>query len=210
VRPITALVARRCAAVVAVSRELAGICPFPTTDVIPAGVDLQRFQPMDRAEARRQLGLPAGERFLLFPADPKRPEKRYDRALALASATGLALRSYQHTPTEDVPLLITAADAVIVTSDREGYGLACMEALACDVPVLSTPVGIAHEVLPGVTGTLLAPFDAEAWGAHLRTLMADPDPHVDGRQAVAGHSTDAMARRTIALYREVLRRAALQ
>jgi hypothetical protein len=40
--------------------------------------------------------------------------------------------------------------------------------------------------------------------------MADPDPHVDGRQAVAGHSTDAMARRTIALYREVLRRAALQ
>ena len=99
VRPITALVARRCAAVVAVSRELAGICPFPTADVIPAGVDLLRFQPIDRAEARRQLGLPADERFLLFPADPQRPEKRYDRAAALASALGRDAALLRHTPT---------------------------------------------------------------------------------------------------------------
>ena len=55
----------------------------------------------------------------------------------------------------------------MITSEREGYGLACMEALACDVPVLSTPVGIAREVLPGVGGTLCAPFDVETWGAHL-------------------------------------------
>jgi teichuronic acid biosynthesis glycosyltransferase TuaC len=208
VRPVTALVARRCAAVVAVSRELAGICPFPTADVIPAGVDLVRFQPMDRAAARQKLGLPADERFLLFPADPQRPEKRYDRAAALASALGVTLRSYEHTPTELVPLLINAADAVVVTSEREGYGLACMEALACDVPVLSTPVGIAREVLPGVAGTLCAPFDGETWGAHVRTLLEQDDAHVAGRIAVAGHSTDVMARRTIALYREVLRRAA--
>ena len=207
VRPITALVARRCAAVVAVSRELAGICPFPTADVIPVGVDLQRFQPMDRAEARRKLGLPTGERLLLFPADPKRPEKRYDRAAALASALGVTLRSYERTPTEQVPLLINAADVVLVTSEREGYGLACMEALACDVPVLSTPVGIAREVLPGVEGTLCAPFDVDAWSAHARTLLEQKDPHVAGRVAVAGHSTDVMARRTLALYREVLRRA---
>ena len=207
VRPITALVARRCAAVVAVSRELAGICPFPTADVIPVGVDLHRFQPMDRAEARQKLGLPAGERFLLFPADPKRPEKRYERAAALASELHVTLRSYEHTPTELVPLLINAADAMVVTSEREGYGLACMEALACDVPVLSTPVGIAREVLPGVEGALCAPFDVGTWGAHVRKLFEQDDPHVAGRVAVAGHSTDVMARRMIALYREVLRRA---
>jgi teichuronic acid biosynthesis glycosyltransferase TuaC len=207
VRPITALVARRCAAVVAVSRELAGICPFPTADVIPAGVDLTRFRPMDRVEARRRLALPVDERFLLFPADPQRPEKRYDRAAALASALGVTLRSYEHTPTELVPLLINAADAVVVTSEREGYGLACMEALACDVPVLSTPVGIAREVLPGVGETLCAPFDVDTWGAHAHTLLAHKDPHVVGRVAVACHSTDVMARRSLALYREVLRRA---
>ena len=44
------------------------------------------------------------------------------------------------------------ADAVLVTSEREGFGLAALEALACDVPVLATPVGVAPEALAGVAG----------------------------------------------------------
>ena len=52
-----------------------------------------------------------------------------------------------------------------------------------------------------------APFDVDTWKAHVRMLFEQDDPHVAGRIAVADHSTDVMARRTIALYREVLRRA---
>ena len=59
-----------------------------------------------------------------------------------------------------MPLWVNAANAVVVTSDYEGFGLTCVEALACDVPVLSTPVGIAPFALAGVAGTLCAPFDA--------------------------------------------------
>jgi len=208
VRQVTAQIAARAAGVVAVSRELAALCPFPIMDVIPPGVDVQRFEPLDRAEARRQLGLPEERRFLLFPAHPERPEKRIEAAQRLADAVGLTLRTYCDTPTAEVPLWINAADAVIVTSAREGYGLACMEALACNVAVLSTPVGIAGEVLARVPGTLCAPFDLARWSAHLRTLLADADPHVPGREVAAEQSTDVMARRTLALYHEVLRRAA--
>ena len=57
-------------------------------------------------------------------------------------------------PTE-VPLWVNAANAVLVPSDREGFGLAVLEALACDVPVLATPVGIAPEVLRGRRGRVL-------------------------------------------------------
>jgi glycosyltransferase involved in cell wall biosynthesis len=209
VRPVTAFVGRRAAAVVAVSHELAGLCPVAVAEVIPPGVDLRRFQPLPRAEARRRLSLDPLRRVVLFPADPRRPEKRYDLAKALISGVpGVDLRAYDNVPTDRVPLLVNAADAVIVTSDREGYGLACMEALACDVPVLSTPVGIAREVLPGVAGTLCARFDLALWRSHLKELLADPDPHVAGRHVAARQSTDVMARRTIALYRRVLRRAA--
>lgn len=207
-RAVTRAVAQRCAAVVAVSRELAAICPFPTMDIIPAGVDTHHFQPCSRQEARARLHITASERFVLFPSDPARSEKRYDRARALVtSLPGLDLRSYHHTPPQETPLWIAAADAVLVTSDREGYGLACMEALACNVPVLSTPVGIAPEVLPRVPGTLCAPFSVSTWRQELQRILADPDPHVPGREAALEHSTDAMARRTVVLYREVLRRA---
>ena len=34
------------------------------------------------------------------------------------------------TPPSEVPLMINAANAVVVTSEREGFGLACLEALA--------------------------------------------------------------------------------
>ncbi len=56
-----------------------------------------------------------------------------------------------------VPDYVNAANAVLIPSDREGFGLAVLEALACDVPVLATPVGIAPEVLGGVAGRPLRP-----------------------------------------------------
>ena len=62
----------------------------------------------------------------------------------------------------DVPTWVNAANAVLVPSEREGFGLATLEALACDVPVLATPVGIAPLALAGVAGTLCAEFDAAA------------------------------------------------
>jgi teichuronic acid biosynthesis glycosyltransferase TuaC len=209
VRRITAAVARKADATVAVSRELAAICPFPTMDVIPMGVDLHRFEPRSRREARQQLGLPENERMILFPSDPARPEKRYDRAQALAQAVPEArLVPLANRPGSEVPLWYNAADAVVIPSEREGYGLACVETLACNVPVLSTPVGIAREVLPGVNGALYAAFDVETWAAHLRTLLQDDDPRVEGRVAVESQSSDVMATRTIALYRDVLHREA--
>src|SRR3954451_19716792 len=127
--------------------------------VLPCGVNLDRFQRIDRREARSGLGLDPGGRYLLFPADPARPVKRYDRARRLADATGAVLLAYEERAPEEVPLMINAANAVVVTSDREGFGLAPLEALACDVPVVATDEGIARLVLQGVQGTLFGRFD---------------------------------------------------
>ena len=59
-------------------------------------------------------------------------------------------------------------------SDHEGFGLAVLEALACDVPVLATPVGIHPVALDGIAGTLCAPFDLDAWSAALRARISTP------------------------------------
>ena len=52
------------------------------------------------------------------------------------------------------------------------YNLACLEALACDRPVLSTPVGIAPFALRGIAGTLCAPFDTATW-AEVDPVLVD-------------------------------------
>jgi glycosyltransferase involved in cell wall biosynthesis len=172
--------------------------------VLPCGVDMRRFEPVERAAARSRLGLDPGRRYILFPADPARAVKRHDRAVALASGfAGAELLSLRSVPPDEVPLWINASDAVLITSDNEGFGLAVLEALACNVPVLSTPVGIAPLVLDGVEGALCAPFDASRWGELLAFHLGTDDPRIEGRSRAALFSSERMADRVLAAYAEL-------
>jgi glycosyltransferase involved in cell wall biosynthesis len=170
--------------------------------VLPCGVDTERFMRIDRTEARRALGLDEHAPYLLFPSDPARPEKRHDRASLVAE--GATLLELKEIEPEKVPLWVNASNAVLVTSERESFGLAVLEALACDVPVLSTPVGIAPDVLPTVEGTYCGEFDPAAWRALLEPLLADPDPRVPGRAAAETYSAVRMAQRVADAWRTLV------
>ena len=184
-------------------RRLPGAGRNRRVAVLPTGIDLDRFRPIARAEARAELGLEPDGRYLLFPADPARPEKRHDRARALAREVDALLLALERVPPERVPLYINAASAVVVTSEREGFGLATLEALACEVPVLSTDVGIAPLALAGIEGTLCAPFDVARWAALAGAHLEAADPRVSGRTRAALFGRDRMACRVFQTYREL-------
>jgi teichuronic acid biosynthesis glycosyltransferase TuaC len=190
--------------VAAASEELAALVrerrPGTEVAILPAGVDPERFEPLDRAQARARLGLDPGARLVLLPADPSRPEKRADRAREAAQRADAQLLTLGHVEPDEVPTWVNAADAVLVPSDREGFGLAVLEALACDVPVLATPVGVHREALDGIAGTLCAPFDADAWAAAIGSAPA----RVQGRDRAARWGADAMAQRVLAAWRSLV------
>jgi hypothetical protein len=171
--------------------------------VLPCGPDLSRFGPIPRAEAREALGLDPSGRYLFFPANPARPEKRHDRAAEVASACRAELLTGGSIEPERMPLWLNAADVVLVSSDYEGFGMAAVEALACEVPVLSTPVGIAPYALAGLAGCLCAPFDAGTWSAAARPHLDSPDPRVAGAERAASLSAGRMAERVIEAYLDV-------
>ena len=173
-----------------------------TKAVLPCGVDMRRFRPIPRAEARAALGLPAEGPYLLFPADPGRTEKRHDRALRVAG--GVPLLALGQIDPAQVPQYVNAANAVLVPSDREGFGLAVLEALACDVPVLATPVGIHPQALDGVEGTYCGPFEDAAWRDAVAPHLAGADPRIHGRASAERFSTDRMAAQVLAAWRALL------
>src|ERR1700735_1880764 len=70
----------------ALVHELPGRRARARAQVLPCGVDMERFKPMPRARARGMLDLEAQTPYLLFPADPSRPEKHYGHAQRLAEA----------------------------------------------------------------------------------------------------------------------------
>jgi teichuronic acid biosynthesis glycosyltransferase TuaC len=189
----------------AVSQELVEQIPCARNraraQVLPCGVDMARFKSIVRAEARAELGLDPHAPHLLFAADPARPEKRHDRAVALARALDTPLLTLGGVEPERVPLYVNAVNAVLVPSEREGFGLAVLEALACDVPVLATPVGIHAQALDGLAGALCAPFELERWRAVAAQHVAAQDPHVAGRERAKPFSAVRMAERVAHAWR---------
>lgn len=170
--------------------------------VLPCGVDTGRFHRIDRREARRALGLKESGPYLLFAASPARREKRYDRALEVAGDTPLLV--LDRVQPSQVPLWVNAANAVLVTSERESFGLAVLEALASEVPVLATPVGVAPEALAGIDRTYCGGFDPPRWRTALAPLLEEEDPRVPGRPAAERYSADRMALRVFETWRSLV------
>jgi glycosyltransferase involved in cell wall biosynthesis len=174
--------------------------------VLPCGADVDRFAPRSRAQARSELDLDSERTYLLFPADPTRAEKRHDRALELARDAGAELLVLGGVEPARVPLMVNAANAVVVPSEREGFGLAVVEALACNVPVLATPVGIHAEALAGIAGTLCAPYQLRRWHEALAPHLRERDSRIAGRERAMRYSASAMAARVASAWRAAAER----
>ncbi len=205
-------VATRANAVIAVSAHLRDLMGRPDADVIPCGIDLERFQPIDPAEAKRRLGLSPELRYVLFPSTPSRPEKRFalaDAAMRRLRETAPEYRDVElmvlnEVPHESVPDFINGAEAVLMTSKFEASPITIREALACNVPVVSTAVGDVPAVLDGIRGCYVANDDPDSLAAALRAVLAGPR-RVESRHRMMAYSIDLQTRALLDVYRRVQR-----
>ena len=127
--------------------------------VIPNGVNMERFKPMDKEECRKRLKWKeeSGRRHLLFPANATRPEKDFALAeAACALLDNVELHAFENAPNTETPYWYNAADAVLMTSKWEGSPNAIKEAMACSRPIVCTNVGDVAERMSGVEGTFAA------------------------------------------------------
>ena len=186
-----------------VQREPPGAGTQRRVAVLPVGIDLERFRPIPRREARERLGLDPDGPYLLFPHDPARPLKRFDRAQEAAG--DVPLLTLGGVAPDEVPYWINAANAVLVPSQDEGFGLSVIEALACGVPAFGTPVGIHPVALEGIDGRVLRAVGRATRGAprcapHLRP----PIRASTAARARELFSADRMAARVVEAWRGLL------
>src|SRR5207237_10506011 len=163
------------------------------TEIIPSGVDLDRFVRASRASARARLGW-NDQPVVLFGGRRLDPTKNY--GLAEAAMKELAARSVQAKliPLEgvshdQVPVWLSAADVVLLTSLREGSPNVVKEAMACDASVVGVPVGDVAWLLEGVANSRLCSYDAKSVADGIaEVLMAKSD---GGRERIRALGLDA-------------------
>jgi glycosyltransferase involved in cell wall biosynthesis len=174
--------------------------------VIPNGVDIERFAPRPRDEARRELGWGA-EPVALFVGDPAIARKNHPLAVAAVEHAQreipeLRLQVAQGFTPDQVPTLMSAADALVMTSLWEGSPNVVKEAMAAELPVVAVPAGDVEERLRGVEGCFVRPYDASALGeALVAALRHGRSPAA--RAAVAELSLENVAQRVLATYDSV-------
>jgi glycosyltransferase involved in cell wall biosynthesis len=176
--------------------------------VVPHGVDLDLFAPEPAAAARDRLGWRADASHVLFPYPEGRAVKDYPRARHVVDLAqrrtddDIVLHSVQGVAHEDMPTYYNAADALVLTSRREGSPNAVKEALACELPVVATDVGDVRERLADVSACRVADDDRELADGLLDAVAVDGAP--DAREAAREVSTDRCTDRLLDVYRAVV------
>lgn len=178
---------------------------------LPAGIDTGLFKPMDRAEARSLLGFDSDRPYVLFPSTPARPEKRYELARAAIEKAGqeidgIEIVCLEHIPHDRVPLYMNACNVLLMTSAFEASPVTIREALACNVPVVSTDVGDARVMLEKIAGCAIVPPEPERIAEAVINCMRYY-PRIEGRAAAERFSLDTTVARLQEIYRQVLDRA---
>jgi teichuronic acid biosynthesis glycosyltransferase TuaC len=177
--------------------------------VIPNGVDVERFAPRPRDEARQELGWDTEERIALFVGDPAIPRKNHPLAEAACAVAReqverLRLQVAQGFTPAQIPTLMSAADALLMTSLWEGSPNVVKEAMAAELPVVAVPAGDVEERLRGVDRCFVRPYDAAALGEALAEAVSDGRAPA-AREAVFALSLENVAQRVLDVYESTLR-----
>jgi glycosyltransferase involved in cell wall biosynthesis len=105
-----------------------------------------------------------------------------------------------------MPVYMNACDALLLTSAHEGSPNVVKEALACNLPVVSTDVGDVAERIGGVDGCVLCGRDDAESLSRALGLVFDRGGRVNGREAVADLDEWLLARKVIGVYELALMR----
>jgi glycosyltransferase involved in cell wall biosynthesis len=189
------------------SQEMRDALPCDAS-IIPSGVDLSKFEPMDQTEAREAVGWEPTGRHVIFPYHRGHTKKRYPVAKRTVEKVNEALdepvrlQEVYDADHDEMSLYYNAADVLLLPSLREGSPNTVKEAMACNLPVVSTDVGDTRTRLGPVKNSYVCSTDSELVDAVVSVL--ETGDRSDGREYVRDVSLERMADQILSIYDSLL------
>jgi len=180
--------------------------------ILPNGVDMEQFKPLNVSKCRKQLGWVKGEYHALFAANPKRPVKNYQLftdAVSELRKNGYRIQTHvlDNVSHDKIPIYMNAADVVCLSSFREGSPNVVKEAMSCNRPVVSTDVGDVTWLFGGEDGYFTSGLDIVEYALNLESALKFSKKYQQtvGRNRIQnlGLNADSFNNKIIELYKTV-------
>ncbi len=175
--------------------------------VVANGVNLDRFTPLEKMEARKLLNISPEKKVIVFVASKNRPEKNLPLAMEAVSLLNDSSIEFMHLHDKqnaEIAWHLNAADLLLLTSTREGSVNVIKEAMACNCPIVSTDVGDVREVIGGTAGCFISGHDSRSIADMIREALSFGG-RTEGRARIKdlGLDSESVARRIIDIYTSV-------
>ncbi len=186
--------------------------PFKNVTVIPNGVDTKQFFPESMSETRKKLNLAADKRIVVFVSNPQRPEKNIalaQKAVAMLNDSNVELITVYNQSHDEVRHWMNAADVLVLTSFHEGSPNVIKEAMACNLPIVSTEVGDVRQVIDRLDGCFLAGYEAAEFSQKVKLALdfSIKTGRTRGRERILelGLDSESIAKRIVDVYERILK-----
>ncbi|MBU1862196.1 MAG: glycosyltransferase family 4 protein [Candidatus Omnitrophica bacterium] len=203
------IVGKRADSVIVVSEKLLKHIKR-SADVVSMGVDLTLFVPGSFEDSRKLLGWQNDKKIVLFVGNPSNPIKRYflaqEAILLLKEENPLVeLKTCYNESREKMPHYMSAADVLVVTSVHEGASMTVVEALACNLPVVSVDVGHVRKYIGSLDGCVLCEDDTpQVVTAALKEIINNRS-RIQGRDRVKELDERVVIRKVVDVYEKTIK-----
>jgi len=178
------------------------------TDIIPCGIDLEKFTPIEKSKARQMLKWPLDKKFVLFPANPEFTVKRFQLATEVVewirNDFNVELITLSSIPHDLVPYYMNASDVLLMTSKHEGSPMVIKEALACNLPIVSVNVGDVKERISSIPGCEICDTDYPDEISEKLKLVLERGLRIDGRSKILDLSRKEIAKKIVKIYQDMI------
>ena len=189
--------------------DVSGRFPNAPISILPDGIDLSLFQPMERLMARSKLGEGADDSsWILYPTlQENNPVKRLNLARQTYQETQKYLPDVKfkfacNIPHDQMPLMVNASNVVLMTSTHEGWPNCVKEALACNIPFVTTDVSDLATISQQTQSCFVCDPDPKLIADAV--VKAIDSPRENLRRFVQAMDIQIIAKKLITIYQELI------
>ena len=175
--------------------------------IIPCGINLDIFYPIDMKMARKKLNMDQEKKYILFSSSFTNTVKNSPLAFFAVNILNMnsELIELKNKNRDEVNLLLNACDLLLLTSKSEGSPQIIKEAMACNCPIVATNVGDIKEVIGSTEGCFITSFDPNDIAGKIK-LAIKFDKRTNGREKIKHFDNKLIAKKIYNIYKDVSRK----